>query len=564
MSSASVSHSHLDSALAALATKKRRWHTIWTKHLIELLVRLRADYAQVADRWVKVSCHAKGVDPDSPAAAEEWLGGPFCVLRNLRLLERSLREIETFGRPSPPLVPRVRENRQVAVDVLPNDIYDRLFYRGFSAEIRFQPQVNLENLADHQALPHQTHPQGRLCLVLGAGNVSSIGPMDVLYKVFNEKKSVLLKMHPVNEYLGPLIEEGFRALLEADLLRVVYGGAEEGAYLCQHPAVDEIHITGSDRTHDAIVYGTGEEGRRRKAEDDPRLDKPISSELGNVSPVIVVPGGWSSSDLAFQAANLVSMLVNNAGFNCNATRVIIQQRGWKQRNALLDAVRTQLGKVPSRKAYYPGARERWELHMQGHPDAETFGSRQEGCLPWTLLPDLPYREDDPNFSREAFCGLFCETALKASSPADFLRQAVDFCNQRLWGTLNAALLIHPGSLRNPETAAALEEAVDELRYGTVAVNHWPALGYGLVSTSWGAYPGHTYSDIQSGIGVVHNSYMFSGIEKSVVRGPFRVRPKPAWFVTNRRAHRLARHLTRLEARPSLRRVPAILWNALLG
>ncbi|HSR52048.1 MAG TPA: aldehyde dehydrogenase family protein [Acidobacteriota bacterium] len=564
MSTATASFPHLDSALADLANKKRQWHTLWTKHLLELLVRLRRDYAQVAERWVEMSCQAKGIDAHAPRAAEEWLGGPFCVLRNLRLLEQSLREIERFGRPSPPRLPRRLPNGQVTVDLLPADFYDRLFYRGFSAEIRLQPEVTLENLADHQALPHQTHPQGRLCLVLGAGNVSSIGPMDVLYKVFNEKKSVLLKMHPVNEYLGPLIEEGFQALIEHDLLRIVYGGAEEGSYLCHHPAVDEIHITGSDKTHDAIVYGAGAEGRRRKEDDEPLLDKPITSELGNVSPVIVVPGPWSRSDLAFQAANLASMLANNAGFNCNAARVIIQQGGWDQRGDLLEALRRQLGRLPTRQAYYPGARERWERHRQGHPQAETFGNTDPGQLPWTLIPDLPHDQDDVNFTDEAFCGLLCETALPASSPAEFVRQAADFCNQRLWGTLNAALLVHPESLLDSETAAAVDEAVDGLRYGTVAVNHWPAVGYGLVSTSWGAYPGHTYRNIQSGIGVVHNSYMYSSIEKSVVRGPFRVSPKPAWFVNHRRAHRLARHLTRLEASPSLKHLPAIFWNALRG
>ena len=60
------------------------------------------------------------------------------------------------------------------------------------------------------------------------------------------------------------MEEAFQPLIERGFFRVVYGGAEEGAYLCRHDGVDEIHITGSDQTYEAIVFGPGDEGRRRK------------------------------------------------------------------------------------------------------------------------------------------------------------------------------------------------------------------------------------------------------------------------------------------------------------
>src|SRR5581483_1655232 len=138
---------------------------------------------------------------------------------------------------------------------------------------------------------------GRVPLVLGAGNVSSIGPLDVVYKLFVEDQVVVFKTNPVNAYLGPLMEEGFRALVEPGYLRVVYGGAAEGAYLCNSAGVDEIHITGSDKTFDAIVFGAGPEGAERKAAHQPLLDKRITGELGNVSPVIVVPGPWSKKEL---------------------------------------------------------------------------------------------------------------------------------------------------------------------------------------------------------------------------------------------------------------------------
>ena len=53
-----------------------------------------------------------------------------------------------------------------------------------------------------------------------------------------------------------------------------------------------------------------------------------------------------------------------------------------------------------------------------------------------------------------------------------------------------------------------------------AVSLRPGAIYGLVSPTWGAYPGHTPEDIQSGSGVVHNTWLFDHPEKSVVRAPF--------------------------------------------
>ena len=56
--------------------------------------------------------------------------------------------------------------------------------------------------------------------------------------------------------------------------------------------------------------------------------------------------------------------------------------------------------------------------------------------------------------------------------------------------------------------------------------------------------------------------MLEGIEKTVVRGPFTVRPKPAWFVTHKKAHIVASRLTQFEANPGLGKLPAILFAAL--
>jgi hypothetical protein len=129
---------------------------------------------------------------------------------------------------------------------------------------------------------------------------------------------------------------------------------------------------------------------------------------------------------------------------------------------------------------------------------------------------------------------------------------VAFANDTLWGTLNATILVHPASLKDPATAAAVERAVANLRFGSVGVNYWAAASFLLGQTTWGGYPGTDIYDIQSGNDVVHNTLMFSRAQKSVVRGPFRSTPVPPFFVT--RAHvtgETFRRLSAFEAAPAL-------------
>ena len=68
----------------------------------------------------------------------------------------------------------------------------------------------------------QPDPTGQVALVLGAGNIASIAPLDVLYKLIAEGQVCLLKMNPINEYLGKFMERVFAGLVQrvcADRLR---------------------------------------------------------------------------------------------------------------------------------------------------------------------------------------------------------------------------------------------------------------------------------------------------------------------------------------------------------
>jgi hypothetical protein len=516
--------------------------------------------------WIAAACKAKGLQPGSPASGEEWLAGPLLMIRNLRLLTETLGAIEKSGTPSFGTGVRTLPNGRLAVNVFPASKLDALLFQGFRAEIRLLPGVTEAEAREKQASFYkQKAPKGGLSLILGAGNVASIPPMDALYKLFAEGRVCIIKMNPVNEYLGPIFERALSPLIERDYLRVVYGGGDVGAYLCQHPAVDDIHITGSDRTHDLIVWGPpGPERERRKAARDPLLKKTITSELGNVSPVLLVPGDFSESELSFTAANVASQMTNNGSFNCNAAKMLVTSRGWKQKDEFLKLLKGHLANAELRKAYYPGAFDRYRQLTTGR-QVEKIGQPAQDQLPWTLVSGLdPTNSEEPLFQTEPFCAILSHVELPESEPAAFLAAGTKFANEVLWGTLNACIIIHPKTEKAPGVSDALEKSISDLEYGTVSVNHWPALGYGFVTTPWGGHPSATLENIQSGIGWVHNTYLLEGIEKGVIRGPLVIAPKPPWFVTNTRTHEVAQKMISMEAAPSFLKLPSIVFSAVRG
>jgi hypothetical protein len=77
--------------------------------------------------------------------------------------------------------------------------------------------------------------------------------------------------------------------------------------------------------------------------------------------------------------------------------------------------------------------------------------------------------------------------LPQATPGRFLSAAVDFCNDRLRGTLNATVIVDPATARAAETGVA--RAVEALRYGSIGVNVWAAAAFPLGVTPWGRTPG---------------------------------------------------------------------------
>ena len=517
-------HAEMDYALQTLYTNKEAWVQTTTTERLVILDELRATLQTVLAQWVQASQAAKHIPEGDPGRGDDFVFATIAV-RQITLLRQSLQDIEKYGRPQLPGDIYCRDDGRVVAEVFPKGTKDSILYNGVRGKIWFNPGHSVADVLNAQARNYRTKGhRGKVALVLGAGNVSGLVPGDFMYKLFAEDQVVIVKMNPVNEYLGPIMERGYAPLVARGFLRFVYGGVEEGSYLIDHEIVEELHITGADKTHDAIVFGPGETGKQRRRDRNPLVTKRFTSELGNITPVIIVPGPWTKSDIQLQAAHLAGQLTVNAGFNCLTPRVIVQQAGWDHREQFNAAFNAVLRNVPTRYAYYPGAAQRYTAFTEAHPEATQHGDACDGHLPWTYIQNVdPTNTDDIAFNTEAFCGLTTETALPAESPADFLDAAVDFVNATLWGTLVAEIIIHPESLKDPQTKAAYERAVANLRYGSVCVNVSSAFGYALMATSWGGHSGSNMFDVQSGTGVVNNLLLFDGgqIQKSVVTAPFR-------------------------------------------
>jgi len=445
-------------------------------------------------------------------------------------------------------------------------------FNGITAEVWMQPGVTHANLTEKMAAFYkQENPPGKVALILGAGNVAGIPPRDMLHRLYGMGHVVILKMSPINDYLGPVFEAIFAPFIQAGYLRFAYGGGDVGSYLVNHPGVEEIHMTGGVHTYQAILFGSGPEGEERKRLNQPLLKKPFTGELGGVTPTIIVPGKWSKADIRYQAENLATMKLQNAGCNCVASQVLVLSKTWEQHDEFLDALRKLMQDLPDRTCYYPGTADRQQEAVRAHPEAELFN----GDVPRTLIVDLnPGAEAELCFQKELFSPVLAQVDLPGRDTAEFLHNAVRFCNKKLYGTLGLTILIHPKTVK--QLGPDFESALTDLHYGAIGVNIWNASAFMLVQATWGAFPGSTTDNIQSGFGIVGNSFMFERPERTVMCGSFypfprswlhgdpAFLPKPPWFVTNKTAHITARKVAEITIEPRWRYLPGIIWSGLRG
>ena len=534
---------HLDAALARLREHAAVWATLPIAEKTALLRACRDRVARSAERWTAVAAEIKGIG-QMEAAGEEALSGPWGTMRALDAYIRTLRRMDQGRSRIAARRVRARNDGGTAVRVFPNALFDRVLLPGVSADVWLEPGAALGRPSDSQS----TEP-GSVVAVMGAGNVTSIGVLDVFSRLVNESAVCMLKVHPLLQPLLPVFDDVFAPLIDMGFFATTCGDGGEGAYLCAHPLIDAVHVTGSTATYGAIAIET---------------TKPLTAELGNVTPAIVMGGRWSDREIEYVAESVVSAKLHNNAYDCIALQVLVLPARWAQRADFVAAIERVMRTVPKRPAYYPGSVARFAELTRGRSSLRAFGTMDDAHIPPTIVEVDANDSDELLFRHEAFCPLLAIATIDGD-PSTYLRDAVRFCNERLAGDLAAHIIAHPATLR--EHAADIDAAIEQLRYGCVGVNLWCGVGFLLAELPWGAAPGNTPGSIGSGLGSVHNSFDLPYPQKSVLRGPFCSfggYVRPPWFVTQRNARAVSALLCDYERNASPLTLSRLAWLTITG
>jgi len=538
----------LAAPLARLTAGARTWQGLSALARADVATATARTVVAAAGRWVEEAIAIKGrhetvgpVGAAAAAAGEETATGPLATLRLLFITARALGDIARTGVPTVAAAPRVLHAAAagdlgggaafVGIDVLPERrLFDMATFAGHSAVVRCGYPGSLAAFERSWREEARRRPaKGGICLVLGAGNVTGLAPADCLGQIFEHGRAALLKLHPLHGPLAAVFQEAFAPLVAAGMLEIVAGGKELAQAAVAAPAVTDVHLTGGQAAFDALVWG-GPGPRPPDAR--PVLTKPITCELGNVTPWIIVPGRYPPAALAYQADAVAASIINNTSFNCIATKCLVPCRSWPQREEFLALVRRRLEAQPARPAWYPGATAAWET-LAARP------APADGRLPWLVRDTVDPTRDAVWLDREWFLPAVAEVPLAAADIDAFCGAAGAF-TRRLPGTLAVSVTV-------PDDLAAhdrrrVDLIVEHLEYGVKAVNTWSALAYTFGSVPWGGFPGGTLANPQSGIGRVHNPLFLPLVHDTILRAPLVAGTTPAWFPWHRHGARLARGL----------------------
>lgn len=528
----------IDSKLSALSSKKGAWAKAPIQERIKILKEIRSRLTDHGVEWAKATA---SIRKNESAVSDALLGNVLITCTHIDGLLKSLAHFEKHNE-FPEVPSRKTSDGQTVFSVFPRSFGDKISMLGsvgMSIETYIKPGAE-----GTQGKFYREPHDGKVTVVLGAGNQGFLSITDVLQAAFEEGAVVALKHHPIQKPNVPYMDYIFEPLSNRGYYTsCVIDDIQTVQKLLYHPLVDMVHMTGGIKTHDAIVWGPQSDRgteKRRKA-NTPLLKVPITSELGCVTPWIVVPGPWSDEEIVHHARALTEAVASNVSCNCLSPKVVLLSSTWDKSDEFIKEAKKELQEYPLLPPYYPGIRERYEEFKESYPETSVqLGQAppedHQPCgepLPWLVneigFPLNPATEYA--FQVEPFAPVV--TFVKVPSHgindgvSDFLASSVAIANQHLWGTLSCTVLIHPDTEK--EYPDVVQKALDDLEYGCIAVNVWSAVGYFPAEAHWGAFAGdQTLQDVGSGIGAVRNCLMFDHSQKSVVRTPFTngVQPMP--------------------------------------
>jgi len=522
----------IDRNINTLRVKSKEFSTIENSKLISMLEESINNIKEIAYYWATVSAENKGVT-NTAAEGEEWLGGPFATVFGIQYYIDTLKDLNK------PLNQELFNKHLNTYKVFPNNILEKIFFPFISAEIKFNKNIKFNEIEEFRGFAMRYKHEPSISLILGAGNVSCIPLLDAIYHLVAKRSVVYIKLNPVNEYLLPVYEKVFSNFISSGYMVITKGNVAESKYMTEHNGIDHIHLTGSDETYENIVYGRKLNNDEKKLKSLEKINnKSFSSELGNVTPIIVHPGKWSNGELKFQARKIVTAKLNNGGFNCISAQIVLLPDKWKHTKKLMKYIKFYMNKVDDRLSYYPNSINVLNT-LEKDKNYERLNA--ESC-------------STPHLSREIKAYSKYETSeiwgtsiyfkkISYETDKDYAENAIKYCNETLWGNLGSTVLIKKYNSKKIKPITDLY--IENLKYGTVAINEWSAIGFIIPTLPWGGFPGNKDNDIQSGQDFVHNSMFFESPLNGIVYSKFRMSNiiDPLWFVTNKKGKKVFKNLT---------------------
>ena len=427
---------------------------------------------------------------------------------------------------------------QIIVSVFPFETADKYGPQGaWTAELWLEPNQKATQCKHLMTSNNtDTNTNNKCTIVLGAGNQGFLTIVDALDILFIQNETVCVKHHPLRGYQDGFMREIFKPLLERGFFNcVVDTTVADAVLLVNHTLVGHVHMTGGKPTHDAIYWGVGAEAKDRKERNAPKLAARMTSELGCITPWIVVPAIFTEKELLHQASHLAAAMNANGSCNCNSPKAIVMSEGWKQKERFVQEVQKALCEMQVTPPYYPGETKRYNQFQAAYPTANSLvsnkdvipkvrakGSRDVKDLPFLVI-DIEMAADgtcENNYAlqNEAFCPVVIFVTVKdLNDTPTFINKVPDIVNDKIFGTLSCTVILHPEMEK--KYFKECQTLLANLKYGTICINAWSALAYAIDTSAWGAYPGEDPKDIESGIGFVRNTLMFDHVQKSVVRCP---------------------------------------------
>ena len=266
-------------------------------------------------------------------------------------------------------------NGQIVVETFPSFPGDSSgFLAGIKGEVWMDPTKvqdgsQVEAFNPEKAWTEAVGEDGGLMVVLGAGNQVALTAVDILQGLFMRNCVAYVKQHPLRDYANEVLKVIYQPLISRGYLDFeLHSTNERCSDLVYHPSVTAVHMTGGKATHDLLVWGADPKERERNLKSKtPKLKATMTSELGAVSPWVVVPGKYTQKEIEAQAKLLAFFVHSNASCNCNSPKCVVVADDWEQKEEFLQCVEDSLANHTLPAAYYPGIETRWQNFAKEYP-----------------------------------------------------------------------------------------------------------------------------------------------------------------------------------------------------